>query len=148
MNGEALKLSSTYEYLCNILETEAYEFGTRYYIQPDWMLYYLSDIFAKRPNDPALSRLKKLLTAQLKRRVGIDQDILGTAMRLIASQTMGVENSKDLETLLEAQNLDGGWEGVWMWNYGRAKVQVGSRAVATAMAVKGIPHALGRKIPI
>ncbi|KAK5988311.1 Sesquiterpene cyclase astC [Cladobotryum mycophilum] len=145
LNGQAARLQSTHDYLVRILDTQAYEFGTRYYLNHDWMLYFLADLCGRR-SDPELSEIRDKVTTQLKRRIGIDKDVLGAAMRLLASQSLGLANPEDLKTLLKTQQVDGGWEVAWLWNYGQVDVQVGSRAVPTAMAVRGIATALGREL--
>lgn len=89
--------------------------------------------------------LKKKVITELRRRAGIDNDVLGAAMRLIACQSLGIDNPKDLKTLLKTQQLDGGWEVGWLWNYGKVRVRVGSRSVPTAMAVKGIAAAFSNE---
>lgn len=70
--------------------------------------------------------------------MGSDTNILNAAMRLLSSQALRIANQRDLDTILNAQQLDGGWEQAWLWRYGKETVKVGSRGVVTAMAVKGI----------
>jgi hypothetical protein len=63
-------------------------------------------------------------------------------MRVLAAQSLGLDNQRDLKTLLDTQQLDGGWELSWVWRYGTVNVKVGSRGLPTAMAVKAIRTAL------
>ncbi|RSL88708.1 hypothetical protein CEP51_001632 [Fusarium floridanum] len=54
---------------------------------------------------------------------------------------LGIENKRDVKTLLETQQIDGGWERQWLWKYGKEAVKIGSRGVVTAMAVRAIKQA-------
>lgn len=58
---------------------------------------------------------------------------------MLAAQALGLENAEDLRRLVEAQQVDGGWELAWMVKYG-------SSDVMTAMAVRGIANARGREL--
>lgn len=86
--------------------------------------------------------MRELLIARIKERTGLDEtDILACALRLLASQALGIQNSRDLEAVTKAQQDDGGWERVWLWRYGKEKIKLGSRGVITAMAVRAIENA-------
>lgn len=78
---------------------------------------------------------------EVKDRAGCDKDTLGAALRLLSAQSIGVSNETDLETVLAGQQLDGGWERVWLWQYGKEAIKIGSRGVITAMALRGIQQA-------
>ncbi|KND91979.1 hypothetical protein TOPH_03496 [Tolypocladium ophioglossoides CBS 100239] len=142
LNGQGYKLRSTLRYICSILHTQAYEIGKRYYCHSDWIFYYLADLCRKCSN-PDLNELRMILSTQLKRRMGTDKDVLAAALRVLAAQSLGFENPRDLETLLVAQQLDGGWEFAWMFTYGSVAVKVGSRGVTTALTIKAIQTARG-----
>lgn len=121
------------------MDTKAYEFGARYYLQPEWIIYYIANLCGKC-TDPHLDQLRKIVTKQLKQRMGMDKNVMAVALRLLAAQSLNLEvvNSVDLQTLLDSQQLDGGWEAWWMLKYGNVAVRIGSRGVMTAMAVKAI----------
>jgi hypothetical protein len=138
-NGE--ELSTIYAYLCLLLRTKAYLLGARYYESPDWFLHFLADLCAKCPFDVALQEMRDLLVSQIQDRIGYDRNILNAAMRLLSAQALGIANQTDLNTILDAQQLDGGWERAWLWRYGKEAVKVGSRGVVTAMAIQGIQRA-------
>ncbi|KAK5988302.1 Sesquiterpene cyclase astC [Cladobotryum mycophilum] len=141
LNGQAHRLPNVYDFLCRLLRTNAHLFGTRYYTTPEWFFYYLSDVCSKCPDDAGLDEMRGLLAMRIQERMGRGGDLLGTALRVLAAQRLGVANPKDMETLLAAQQADGGWERVWVWRYGKEKVKLGSRGVITAMAVKAIRNA-------
>lgn len=124
-----------------LLQTKAYKFGTRHYQSPDWLFYTLTDLCAKRPSDPALQEMRDLLDLRIRDRLGCDKDIFNAAMRLLRAQALGIVNARDLDTILEAQLVDGGWERVWLWRYGSEALKIGSRAVVAAMAIEGIQTA-------
>ncbi|KAJ3456210.1 hypothetical protein MRS44_016233 [Fusarium solani] len=141
LSGQIDKLPNVYQYLCRLLRTEAYILGTRYYENPDWFLFLLSDVCGKRPNVEALSEMRRLLTLQIQDRIGCDRNVFGAALRSLAAQALGIVNKRDIRTLLETQLIDGGWEKQWLWKYGKEAVKLGSRGVVTAMAVRAIKKA-------
>ncbi|KAK5989643.1 Sesquiterpene cyclase astC [Cladobotryum mycophilum] len=125
LNDRGHQLPTAYDFFCRLLKTKAYLLGSRYYESPDWLLFILADLCAKRPNDEGLRELSRLVNLETKDRMGCDKDILSTALRLVASQTLGLPNPRDLKTILDAQQVDGGWEKVWLWRYGKEKVKIG-----------------------
>ncbi|SPO03981.1 uncharacterized protein DNG_06664 [Cephalotrichum gorgonifer] len=136
LHGWGDKLPGTCAYLCSVLRSSAHLFGTRYYDNPDWIFYSLIDVCAKRPSDEGLKELRSLLRTRLQERMGCDRNPLGAALRLVAAQGLEMQNPRDLNTLLETQQVDGGWERVWLWRYGKEGVKIGSRGVITALAIK------------
>ncbi|KAM0551185.1 hypothetical protein ACHAPJ_008527 [Fusarium lateritium] len=138
------KLPGVYDYLCRLLETKAYLHGSRYYASPDWFLYILSDLCSRRPSDAELQRMRDLLVKSVHDRMGRDGDILDAVMRVLSAQSLGLQNERDLETVLEGQQLDGGWELAWLWGYGSKPLKIGSRGVVSAMAMNAIQQARGR----
>ncbi|PFH63106.1 hypothetical protein XA68_17750 [Ophiocordyceps unilateralis] len=141
LNNRHQDLPSVYNYLYDLLQSKAYLLGTRYYESPDWFLFILADLCARRPHDLGLLDMRKLLVLRLQERVGGDEIVLNACMRLLSAQMLGLTDVQDLERLLNAQQLDGGWELSWLWHYGREPGKVGSRGVVTAMAVNGIRRA-------
>ncbi|OAQ99637.1 hypothetical protein LLEC1_07749 [Akanthomyces lecanii] len=141
LQGQAGQLPGVYEHLCRILRTGAFALGSRYYANPDWFLYTLSDLCGRRPLDTALQEMRELLGARIQDRMGGDDDVLGAALRLLSAQSLAVKNQRDLTTVRDAQQLDGGWEMVWLWQTARGAIKMGSRGVITAMAVRGIQNA-------
>ncbi|KAI1500548.1 Haloacid dehalogenase-like hydrolase-domain-containing protein [Biscogniauxia marginata] len=141
-NGRGHQLVETFDYLRRTLKTRAYHAGTRYYHNPDWFLYYVSGI---RVHDflPAgeADAFRELLRERVTERMGCNEDIMGVALRVLAAQAAGLRNERDLRTLLARQQRDGGWEMGWVCKYGKSGTQIGSRALVTAMAVKGITDA-------
>ncbi|RGP73131.1 hypothetical protein FLONG3_6447 [Fusarium longipes] len=132
------KLPGVKDFMCHLLETRAYLHGSRYYKNPDWLLYILSDLCARRPFDSQLQRMRESLVECVRERMGCNNDVLGAAMRALSSQCLGFQSKRDLEILLEGQQLDGGWELAWLWGYGVESLRIGSRGVVTAMAMNAI----------
>lgn len=137
LNGQGSKLQTTLQQLFRILQTRAYEIPSRYYCQPEWLFYALAKLCAEC-SSPDLDELRTVITARLQERMGCDEDPLAAAMRVIAAQALNLANPRDLKTLLDSQQLDGGWELVWMWRYGNVDVKMGSRFIPTALAIKAI----------
>ncbi|KAJ4258005.1 hypothetical protein NW762_008142 [Fusarium torreyae] len=144
INDWDTQLPGVYDYLCHLLETRAYLHGSRYYASPDWFLYILSDLCARRPSDTELQRMRDLLVKSVCDRMGRDGDILDAVLRVLSAQSLGLQNERDLETVLEGQQLDGGWELAWLWGYGSKPLKIGSRGVVTAMAMNAIEQARRR----
>jgi hypothetical protein len=83
--------------------------------------------------------MRELLMNEIQDRAGCDDDVLGAALRTLSAQAMGAPYAKrDVRVLLESQQLDGGWNRVWLFKYGKEDIKVGSRGVITAMAVKAL----------
>ncbi|XWW95444.1 hypothetical protein V2A60_003403 [Cordyceps javanica] len=110
LNGRSDSLPAVYDYLCRLLRSDAFVLGSRYYENPDWFLYILSDLCARRPTDQSLQELRDLLVEKVQNRTGCNRDVLGAAMRLLSAQFLELGNAADLATLLDAQQIDGGWE--------------------------------------
>ncbi|KAL7918372.1 HAD-like protein [Trichoderma austrokoningii] len=139
LQGQGHKLAHTYLFLCRLLRTKTYELGSRYYENIDYMPYILSNLCSRRPTDPSLAEMRELLKTEIRDRAGCDSDVLGAALRTLSAQAMGVPYAKrDMRVLLESQQLDGGWNRVWLFKYGKEDIKVGSRGVITAMAVKAL----------
>ena len=131
----------------DMLRTHAFLHGSHYYKHPDWMLYYLASLCSKHSN-PELIEVRSLVCARLQERMGFDRDqALAAALRLVACNTLGLQNPRDQEILLELQQEDGNWDG-WLYSFGRTKNYFGSKGVVTAFAVHALapnwPHCLGR----
>ncbi|KAM0511518.1 hypothetical protein ACHAPE_009770 [Trichoderma viride] len=139
LQGQGHKLADTYIFLCRLLRTKTYELGSRYYENVDYVPYILSNLCSRRPADPSLAEMRELLKNEIRDRSGCDSDVLGAALRTLSAQAMGISYAKrDVRVLLESQQLDGGWERVWLFKYGKEDIKVGSRGVITAMAVKAL----------
>ncbi|KAF4331905.1 hypothetical protein FBEOM_14314 [Fusarium beomiforme] len=138
LNGWTEKLPGICEYLCRLLKTRAFLHGSRYYKFPEWFLYILSDLCARRPSDFQLQSMRDLLVECIEERMGCDANVLGAAMRALSAQSLGLKNDRDLKILLDSQQLDGGWEVAWLWGYATKPLQIGGRGVVTAMAMDAI----------
>ncbi|KOS21320.1 Alpha-D-glucose-1-phosphate phosphatase YihX [Escovopsis weberi] len=138
LNGRGDELRDAYTFFCRLLKSRAYLRGSRYYQSPDWLLFILGDLCARRPRDEELKEMRRLVHAEMSDRMGCDTDVLSAALRLVASQKLGMPNTWDLRTVLGAQQADGGWEKVLLWGYGTKSVKMGGRGVITALAVLGV----------
>ncbi|KAJ4128934.1 hypothetical protein NW768_007459 [Fusarium equiseti] len=138
INEWSERLPGVYDFLCRMLESRAYLHGSRYYKNPDWFLYNLAGLCARRTWDSQLQRMRNLVVECVRERMGYNDDTLGAALRALSAQFLGFQSERDLRVLLEKQQLDGGWELTWLWGYGTKDVKIGSRGVVTAMALKAI----------
>ncbi|OCL10721.1 HAD-like protein [Glonium stellatum] len=136
-NGRGKDLAKPLAWMRQILLMRAYMHGTRYYLCPDWIFYYLSQLCAEN-SDSEIMELRKLVEDRLAERCGCDSDMMGVVLRLLATQALGMTNDRDLRSLISLQLDDGGWENAWVCIYGTTKMRIGSRGVPTAMAVKAL----------
>ncbi|KAF4580834.1 hypothetical protein GQ602_006971 [Ophiocordyceps camponoti-floridani] len=143
-NGRRQDLPAVYDYLCDMLSSKAYLLGSRYYESPDWFLYNLADLFSRCPADQDLEELRDLVKRRVSERAGCDQKVWDACLRLMSAQLLGLESRRDLECVLDAQQLDGGWEQCTIWRCGKEPIGMRSRGVVTAMAVNGIRMARER----
>jgi hypothetical protein len=112
--------------------------GTRYYETAECFLYFISRLLATS-GDPELHiLLKPLLKERMQERIGADGDSLALAMRILASDFVGIRDEVDFRTLLALQCEDGGWEVGWMYKYGSSGISIGNRGLATALAMKAV----------
>ncbi|KAF9773832.1 hypothetical protein IL306_008270 [Fusarium sp. DS 682] len=82
--------------------------------------------------------MRELLATCVQERMGRNDNVLDATMRVLSAESLGLRNDGDLETVLQGQQLDGGWELAWLWGYGSKPLKVGSRGVVTAMAMNAI----------
>jgi hypothetical protein len=64
----------------------------RYWHLPGFLQYYLNGICSKNTSAEKLRPLKVLLLQHLQERIGCTQDVPGAALRLIASNYLGMRN--------------------------------------------------------
>jgi hypothetical protein len=120
-----------------MLRTRAYEHGTRYYHLGDYIIYYLSGLCAKNQRAQELRPMRQLLYERLEERMGCTKDVPSAALRLTASNNMGLSNPRDRKILLSSQQVDGKWSG-YVYRYGSSGVLFGSDGLTTALAVAAL----------
>ncbi|KAL2815868.1 HAD-like protein [Aspergillus cavernicola] len=141
MYERGYELPQTLDWMHNILLNRAYIDGTRYYPNAEWFLYYLTRLLGQS-NDPILhERLEKPLKARVIERIGVDGDAFCLGMRLLACQSLGIENNLDRERLASLQQEDGGWEASCMYLFPGDKKEIGNRGTTTAFAVAALQGA-------
>lgn len=87
-------------------------------------------------------RLEAPLRKRLIERIGVSGDAICLGMRLLACNSLGIENSPDKERLANMQQPDGGWEPSAMYFFPTHKKTVGNRGTTTAFAVAALQGAL------
>jgi hypothetical protein len=124
----------------DVLSTRAYIDGTRYYDSAECFLYFLSRLLRFAPQASELhNAFGPLLLQRTLERVGTAADPIAIAMRiLICAQLGGVIIESDLSALRALQCIDGGWPIGYVYRMGSSAVRIGSRGLATAMALKAI----------
>jgi len=141
--GRGHEAQETEDFLYSVLEQRTYLQGTRYYLSPITFLCLLSRTIKVSPSLRA--RFLPLMRARVQEaldRIDDDDSIpsLTVAQRLIAANNAGLDDPRDVQTLLEAQRSDGAWEAHALGATGNDQLRLyfGSRELTTAFAL----HAL------
>jgi hypothetical protein len=93
--------------------------------------------------DPSLNEiLEAPLITRLIERIGVNGDAFCLGMRLLACNSLRIENTPDKEQLASMQQADGGWKPSAMYLFPTDKKEVGNRGTTTAFAVKALQGAL------
>ncbi|OAL38690.1 hypothetical protein AYO20_01896 [Fonsecaea nubica] len=134
-------LQPTKAWVSDVLFYRAYLDGTYYYSSGDVFLYLFSRLLSANPESDIYRSTCALLRERLQERIGSPGDTIELAMRVIACLDMGLKNNVDLRKLEALQEEDGGWPIGWLCQTGKISLKIGSRGVATALAVKAIEMA-------
>ncbi|EXJ67185.1 uncharacterized protein A1O5_09832 [Cladophialophora psammophila CBS 110553] len=134
-------LQPTKAWVSDVLFYRAYLDGTYYYPSGDVFLYLFSRLLVANPESDIYRSTWALLRERLQERIGSPGDSVELAMRVIACLDMGLKNEVDLRKLEALQEVDGGWPVGWLCQTGKISLKIGSRGVATALAVKAIETA-------
>jgi hypothetical protein len=136
----------------------------RYYYHPDWFFFYLAELCSKHcpgtdhingnvngngngvgssaKYHPELVELRSILKERLRERIGGRAgefvDSWSAALRLSASQALGLENEEDAEILRRTQQSDGSWsKDSWIYRYGNG-ILFGNAGLVTALTIRGL----------
>jgi hypothetical protein len=135
-NGRGDELSTTLDWVYDVLKHQAYTDGTLYYCGPDTFLFFLSRLISISP--AVRKRFTPLFTSRVSSQFGSAGDALALAMRILAARTVGLAPSADYERLLSMQGVDGSWAMGWMYKYGASGLLIGNQGLTTAFAVNAI----------
>ena len=58
-------------------------------------------------------------------------------MRVLVCAQTGVSSARDIEALVQMQEVDGGWPGGWLYQYSSG-TRIGNRGLTTAFAIAAI----------
>lgn len=89
----------------------------------------------------ARESLGPVFKERCRERLGAQGDALALAMRVICCVGEGIDASRDLESLLQQQQIDGGWKDGWSYRYGTTGIRIANRGLTTALAVNAIKMA-------
>ena len=120
----------------NILDNCGYENGAAQYISAEPFLYFMACLIKENPEKKEIQELRTSVIAGLRKRVGCPGDSFAVAARVLACQSLDIEDESDISYLKKLQEVDGGWEIGWVCRYGRTQRRIGSRGVVTAFAIK------------
>jgi hypothetical protein len=112
--------------------------GTKYYVMPEAFMYFLMRTVRISGDATLCARLKPLVRERVQELIGSPGDAIALAMRILVCDYVGIRDDIDLTRLLTLQCDDGGWEIGWIYRFGSSSVKVGSRGLATALAINAI----------
>ncbi|RDW78943.1 uncharacterized protein DSM5745_05795 [Aspergillus mulundensis] len=143
-HGRGHELQPSLHWVHEVLKTRAYVDGTRYYPTAEAFLYFVARLLQCTQEALLQREFSDLLRQRVKERIGKPGDALCLAMRLLACQYVGVpaaDAERDVASLRAMQDADGGWEPGCVYRYGKTDIRIGSRGLATALAVKALSQA-------
>ncbi|KAL4984512.1 hypothetical protein BDW68DRAFT_190431 [Aspergillus falconensis] len=143
-HGRGHELQPSLHWVHDVLKTRAYIDGTRYYPTAEAFLYFVARLLQCTQEALLQRGFFDLLRQRVKERIGKPGDALCLAMRLLACQYVGVpaaDAERDAASLRAMQDADGGWGPGCVYRYGKTDIQIGSRGLATALAVKALSQA-------
>ncbi|KAL4951902.1 HAD-like protein [Aspergillus filifer] len=135
-HGRYYELPQTMDWVQSILFNRTYIHGTRHYPSSEWFFYYVSRLLTYSKDPSIKEKLEGPLRTRLIERVGTEGDAFCLGMRLLACQSLGIENRVDSERRAGMQMVDGGWEASAMYLFPTEKKTVGYRGTVTAFAVR------------
>lgn len=134
-NGRGKELSTTLEWVHEVILHRAYIDGTRHY-GADNTLFLLTRLLASS-DSLDLHKFWPLLKERVQERVGEPGDALALAMRILTCHFVDVQDSVDLRHLIRLQCEDGGWEPGSVYHYASG-VKIQNRGLTTALAIQAI----------
>lgn len=134
--GRGTEAKATLDYVHRVLVEESYLEGTRYYHSPDTFLYFLGRLVHHFPETGDL--LREPLEAAIRKRLGISNDTIDVAQRVLLCAWFGIDDEGESERLMDLRQGDGCWPVDALFRYGRKKVYFGSKIMATAFAMGGL----------
>lgn len=136
--GRGHQLEHTLQLIHDALLHRTYIQGTRYYSSADCCLFFFGRLLHSSDDIHLRATLGPLLEERVLERVGQSGNALDLAMRVLTCSSLNLDCSVDRRALLDLQCEDGGWEAGWMYKFGSTGMELGNRAVTTAMAIKAI----------
>ncbi|MEM9457001.1 MAG: hypothetical protein AAGF11_22680 [Myxococcota bacterium] len=126
----------TLDFVRDVLVSERYLEGTRYYHSPDSFLYFLGRVVHHFPE--ARETLQGPLREAVRRRQGSTDYPIDLAQRVLLSTWLGIDDGGELDRLIDAQGSNGTWAPDALFRYGRKKVFFGSRPLSSAFALAAV----------
>jgi hypothetical protein len=125
-------------WIYEVLFHRAYIKGTRYYSNAEWFLWHMTRLLRVSTDSTLRERIEGPLRTRVAERIGAPGNAHCLGMRVIACKYLGIENSRDRQTLSEMQLEDGGWEASCLYLFPVANREARNRGASTAFAVKAL----------
>lgn len=133
--GKEFEALESMDFVYNILLSEAYKGGTRYYESEDTFLFALFKLVISFPN--VYSKFVEPLKEKVIKRIGATENSLDLAMRIIACNNLNIHNSTEKNKLALLQLEDGSWPAYFYFKGSNSRY-FGSREISTAFAIKAL----------
>lgn len=131
------EIKRTEDWLIAVLDSGQYLEGSRYYHSPDSFLYFLGRLM-KFPR--IAEKIQVKLGQHLQKRIGETDYPLDLAMRVILSDSLGIQNDSEKQKLMELQGQDGSWPTDALYREGRKLIFYGNKSIPTAFSIKALNH--------
>lgn len=125
------------DFVYETLVTEAYCGGTRYYPSEDAFLFAVSRLIKNFPK--TYEKVTEPLKEKVAKRIGLTENPLDLAMRVIACNNLGILNPLEKAKLISYQLQDGSWPACCYF-IGSNNRYFGSKEISTAFAIKALSH--------
>ncbi|KAF2811600.1 uncharacterized protein BDZ99DRAFT_384415, partial [Mytilinidion resinicola] len=136
--GRGSEVHKTFEYVMAIFWNRAYIDGTPLFPHPEMFLYFLTRFIVESPDKYELYRLIPNMEKRLQEFIGWPKDALGLALKALSLEMLKIDSRVYTADIKKKQCEDGGWEADTFCTYGKDRVRLGNRGVATAFAVKAL----------
>lgn len=134
--GRSVEIEPSKNWVHQVLESNEYLNGSRYYNSPSAFLFALSRVASRF--DSFRQDFQGQLYTSVAKRVGAEDRPINIAMVIMAAKSLGINTEEDQEKLLRMQNEDGSWPADALFRFGSKERYFGSRALTTAYAIRAL----------
>ena len=134
--GREKELEKSESWIYEIIKTNEYLNGSRYYNSPNAFLFALIRIINKFKSFDV--KFKEQLYMSIKQSIGKEEYPIDIAMVVIVAKSLGINSDIDQKKLIDMQNDDGSWPADALFRFGSKEKYFGSKALTTAYAIRAL----------